>query len=159
MASISELLAGHLTLLGQVTEKFRDAVKAMAERQQIPVYHFSHKEGKDDVADQFRRERGTRGGIVFVGMAQEKAKAYQGKKIDGQSSSHATRPSTSTTTTSTLMMPTSARCSSRCAAMRRGGPSEPPHTNACAAQPPGVACYSARGRAGGLVAAVAQAAG
>jgi hypothetical protein len=27
-------------VLGQVTEKFRDAVKAMAERQQIPIYQF-----------------------------------------------------------------------------------------------------------------------
>lgn len=71
-------------VLGQVTEKFRDGVKAMAERQQIPVYQFNHKERKDDVANQFRRERGTRDGIVFVGVAQEKALAYQGKKVAGQ---------------------------------------------------------------------------
>ena len=30
-------------VLGQVTEKFREAVKALAERQQIPVYAFAHK--------------------------------------------------------------------------------------------------------------------
>ena len=71
-------------VLGQVTEKFRDAVKAMAEREQIPVYQFNHKERKDDVANQFRRQRGIRDGIVFVGVAQEKAQAYQGKKIAGQ---------------------------------------------------------------------------
>lgn len=71
-------------ILGQVTEKFRDAVEAMAERQQIPVYQFNHKERKDDVANQFRRQRGIRDCIVFVGVAQKKAKAYQGKKIDGQ---------------------------------------------------------------------------
>ena len=34
-------------VLGQVTEKFREAVKAMSERQQIPVYQFDHKERKD----------------------------------------------------------------------------------------------------------------
>jgi hypothetical protein len=124
MASIPELLSGHVTLevecldrlylngyigllatpgglvtfirdqlekpipspvvLGQVTEKFRDAVKAMAEREQIPVYQFNHKERKDDVAHQFRQQRGTRDGIVFVGVAQEKAQAYQGKKVAGQ---------------------------------------------------------------------------
>lgn len=71
-------------VLGQVTEKFRDAVKAMAEREQIPVYQFNHKERKDDVANQFRRERSIRDGIVFVGVAQEKAQAYQGKKVAGQ---------------------------------------------------------------------------
>ena len=71
-------------VLGQVTEKFRDAVKQMAESQHIPIYPFNHQERKDDVANQIRQQRGTRDGIVFVGVAQEKAQAYQGKKIDGQ---------------------------------------------------------------------------
>jgi hypothetical protein len=38
-------------VLGQVTEKFREAVKAMAERERIPIYQFDHKERKDDVAN------------------------------------------------------------------------------------------------------------
>ena len=71
-------------VLGQVTEKFRDAVKALAERQQIPIYQFDHKERKDDVANRIRKERGVRDGIVFIGVAQEKAQAFQGKKIDGR---------------------------------------------------------------------------
>jgi hypothetical protein len=71
-------------VLGQVTEKFRDAVKAMAERQQIPIYQFDHKERKDDVANRIRQERGVRDGIVFIGVAQEKAQAFQGKKINGR---------------------------------------------------------------------------
>jgi hypothetical protein len=71
-------------VLGQVTEKFRDAVKAMAERQRIPIYQFDHKERKDDVASQFRQQRGVRDGIAFIGVAQEKAQAFQGKKIDGR---------------------------------------------------------------------------
>jgi hypothetical protein len=71
-------------VLGQVTEKFRDAVKAMAERQQIPIYQFNHKERKDDVANRIRQQRGVRDGIVFIGVAQEKAQAFQGKKVDGQ---------------------------------------------------------------------------
>ena len=32
----------------------------------------------------FRRQSGVRDGVVFVGVAQEKAQAFQGKKIDGQ---------------------------------------------------------------------------
>jgi hypothetical protein len=71
-------------VLGQVTEKFREAVKTMAERERIPIYQFDHKERKDDVANDFRRQRGVRDGVVFVGVAQEKAQAFQGKKIDGQ---------------------------------------------------------------------------
>ena len=38
-------------VLGQVTEKFRDAVKTLAERQQIPIHQFDHKERKDEVAN------------------------------------------------------------------------------------------------------------
>jgi hypothetical protein len=71
-------------VLGQVTEKFREAVKTMAERERIPLYQFNHKERKDDVANDFRRQRGVGDGVVFVGVAQEKAQAFQGKKIDGQ---------------------------------------------------------------------------
>jgi hypothetical protein len=71
-------------VLGQVTEKFREAVKSMAERERIPVYQFNHQERKDDIAHDFRRKREIRDGVVFVGVAQEKAQAFQGKKIDGQ---------------------------------------------------------------------------
>ncbi len=71
-------------VLGQVTEKFREAVKTQAEDQQIPVHHFQHKERKDDIANDFRRQRGVRDQIVFIGVAQEKAKAFQGTKINGQ---------------------------------------------------------------------------
>jgi len=71
-------------VLGLVTETFREAVKAMAEREQIPIYPFRPKERKDHVANQIRQQRGTRDGIVFIGVAQEKAQAFQGKKINGQ---------------------------------------------------------------------------
>lgn len=71
-------------VLGQVTTMFRDAVRVMAERERIPIYQFDHKERKDDIANRTRTERGIRDGIVFIGVAQEKAKTYQGKKINGQ---------------------------------------------------------------------------
>jgi hypothetical protein len=70
-------------VLGQITEKFRESVRALAERERIPIYQFDHKERKDDVANRFREQRGIRDGIVFIGVAQEKAQAFQGKKIDG----------------------------------------------------------------------------
>src|ERR1700679_3427818 len=45
-------------VLGQITEKFRGSVKALAEREKIPLYPFDHKERKDDVANRFRQQRG-----------------------------------------------------------------------------------------------------
>src|SRR5512142_1806738 len=45
-------------VLGQVTERFREAVRTKAERESIPIYPFDHKERKDDVANQMRRQRG-----------------------------------------------------------------------------------------------------
>ena len=70
-------------VLGQLTERFRQSVKDLAERQKIPIYQFNHKERKDDVANQMRRDRGIRDGIVFIGIAQEKAQAFQGRKVNG----------------------------------------------------------------------------
>ena len=69
-------------MLGQVTEKFRNGVKVQAERQQIPVYQFQHKERKDDIANDFRLKMNVRGQIVFIGVAQEKAKAFNGTKVN-----------------------------------------------------------------------------
>ena len=71
-------------VLGQVSERFREAVKTQAEREDVPVYQFKHKERKDDIANNFRRQRQVRDGIVFIGVAQEKAQAFNGKKVNGQ---------------------------------------------------------------------------
>src|SRR3982750_258205 len=71
-------------VLGQISEKFRETVKTLAQQDSIPVYQFRHKERKDDIAHEFRRQRPVRDGIVFIGVAQEKAQAFNGRKIDGQ---------------------------------------------------------------------------
>ena len=63
-----------------MTGTFRDAVKAPAEHRQLPVYQFNHKERKDDIANDFRRQRGVRDQNVFIGVAQEKAQALQRKE-------------------------------------------------------------------------------
>src|SRR6266699_5799880 len=44
-------------VLGQISEKFREAVKVLAEQEGVPVYQFGHKERKDDIANRFRRRR------------------------------------------------------------------------------------------------------
>ena len=84
-------MCGHLgkpvpspVVLGQISERFRDSVKSLAERDSIPLYQFNHKERKDDIANEFRRQRQVRDGIVFIGVAQEKAQAFNGKKVNGQ---------------------------------------------------------------------------
>jgi hypothetical protein len=47
-----------------VTEKFRQAVKDMTEREHVPLYPFNHQERKDDIANDFRRKRGIRDGAA-----------------------------------------------------------------------------------------------
>jgi hypothetical protein len=71
-------------VLGQISEKFREAVQARAEQEGIPVYQFRHKERKDDIANRFRQRHNVRDAIVFIGVAQEKAQAFHGKKVNGR---------------------------------------------------------------------------
>src|SRR3984885_8415184 len=71
-------------VLGQISERFRDSVKSLAECDAIRLYQFHHKVRKDDIANEFRRQRQVRDGIVFIGVAQEKAQAFNGKKVNGQ---------------------------------------------------------------------------
>ena len=42
-------------LLGQITQRWVETVKAWASRQGIPWVHFEHGERKDDVANRWRR--------------------------------------------------------------------------------------------------------
>jgi hypothetical protein len=67
-------------VLGQISERFREAVKTLAREDSIAAYQFRHKERKDDIANEFRRQRPLRDGIVFIGVAQEKAQAFNGKE-------------------------------------------------------------------------------
>jgi hypothetical protein len=68
-------------VLGKVTQRFRDQVQAFATENEIPLLHFERGERKDDRANQMRRERGVRGEVVFIGVAQEKAKTFSGRKV------------------------------------------------------------------------------
>src|ERR1039458_7331599 len=70
-------------LLGQVSERFREAVKTLAEREDIPIHQFKHEERKDDIANNFRKQRPVRDAVVFIGVAQEKAKTCNWKKVNG----------------------------------------------------------------------------
>lgn len=62
-----------------MTTRFRDSVQAFAAENEIPLIKFESGERKDDRASRMRQERGVRGGVVFIGVAQEKAQAFSGK--------------------------------------------------------------------------------
>lgn len=69
-------------LLGKITCRFVDHVKRFAEKKDIPLIHFAHGERKDDIANEFRRTRKVKDEVVFIGVAQEKAQTFSGKKRD-----------------------------------------------------------------------------
>ena len=79
MASIPELLDGHVTLEVMpgpvVPERLQGTlgdigwVSDIREQLGKPVYQFDHKERKDDVANDFRRKREVRDGVMFAGVA------------------------------------------------------------------------------------------
>jgi hypothetical protein len=68
-------------VLGQISSRFRDGVRAFAEAGSIPLITFAHGERKDDRANQLRRERPVRGEVVFIGVAQEKAVTFSGRPM------------------------------------------------------------------------------
>lgn len=67
-------------LLGQITQGWVEAVKRWASQQEIPVVAFHHGERKDEVANRWRQQRGVRDQVVFIGVAQEKAQTFSGRK-------------------------------------------------------------------------------
>jgi hypothetical protein len=108
-------------VLGQITEKFRESVKRLAAQEQIPLHEFQRDEDKDEIGNDFRRKRGTRDGVVFIGVAQEKAHAFSGKKNDeGRFEFERDKAVTSITTTSISMTKTLVRCSLKSVVMRLG---------------------------------------
>ena len=55
-------------------------MKRWASRQDIPVIHFQHVERKDETARRLHQQRGVRGQVVFIGIDQEKAQTFSGRK-------------------------------------------------------------------------------
>ena len=67
-------------LLGQITQRWVETVKAWASRQGIPLVHFEHGERKDEIANRWRRQREVRDQVVFIGVAQEKAPTFSARQ-------------------------------------------------------------------------------
>ena len=68
-------------LLGRMTSSFCNAVELFIAQNDIPLVRFERRQRKDDVANAIRTERKIRDGVVFVGVAQEKASAFKGRKV------------------------------------------------------------------------------
>jgi hypothetical protein len=69
-------------LLGKITQGFVEAVKQFAADKGIPLIKFEHKQRKDDLANDLRAKHPVRDQVVFIGVAQEKAQAFSGRKRD-----------------------------------------------------------------------------
>jgi hypothetical protein len=71
-------------LLGQMTQRFVDAIHAFAERDGIPIVVFKPGERKDDIAKARRARFRGKEGVVFIGVAQEADQAFRSVKRRGR---------------------------------------------------------------------------
>ncbi len=67
-------------LLQQITQKFIHNVKEYAQQNNIPIIPFKRGDRKDDIAAKMRRKYPVKNGVVFIGISQEKAYAFKGRK-------------------------------------------------------------------------------
>ena len=74
-------------MLGKMTNEYKAAVEAFAQVNDIPLFHFERGVRKDNIAAEYREHRDEQEGILFIGIAQERAyadkarKRTQGKKV------------------------------------------------------------------------------
>jgi hypothetical protein len=69
-------------LLGRITDDFKAEIQSFAEQGGIPIVHFEPGQRKDDIAAEYRQRFDKAEGVVFIGVAQEKAQAFKGRKKD-----------------------------------------------------------------------------
>jgi len=67
-------------LLQQMTQGYVQEIKRYAEAHDIPIVHFQRGQRKDDIATQMRRKRPVKNGVVFIGVALERAYAFKAHK-------------------------------------------------------------------------------
>jgi hypothetical protein len=70
-------------LLRPLHDRFVRDVAAFADGGKIPVVHFERGRRKDDVAAEHRARFTAAEGVVFVGVAQERASAFKARKLTG----------------------------------------------------------------------------
>lgn len=71
-------------LLQRMTRAYVKAVEDFVAAHDVPVIHFKPKDDKDAIGNEMRRTRPTRDGVVFVGVAQERAISFKGTRSAGE---------------------------------------------------------------------------
>jgi len=67
-------------LFRPLLERFMHDVNAFADQHAVPIIHFTRDQKKDAVAAEQRARFNTDEGVVFIGIAQEKASSFKGHK-------------------------------------------------------------------------------
>ncbi len=67
-------------LFRPLLERFTHAVNAFADQHDVPIIHFTRDRKKDAVAAEQRARFTADEGVVFIGIAQEKATSFKGHK-------------------------------------------------------------------------------
>lgn len=70
-------------LFSPMHDRFVRGVQALAAEHQVPVVHFARKQRKDDVAADHRARFRADEGVVFIGVAQERAISFKASKVPG----------------------------------------------------------------------------
>jgi hypothetical protein len=70
-------------LFRPIHDRFTGQVAALAAEQGIPLVHFERGQRKDDVAAEYRARFTAAEGVVFIGVAQERASAFKARKLSG----------------------------------------------------------------------------
>ena len=65
-------------------DRFVQAVETFAQQHQVPLIHFVRRQRKDDVAAWYRARFQPAEGVVFIGIAQEKATSFKARKVVAQ---------------------------------------------------------------------------
>ena len=68
------------SVLGKMTDNYKQEVERFAKTEGIDLIHFERGERKDDVAAPYREQFEGEEGVLFIGIAQERATAFKGRK-------------------------------------------------------------------------------
>ena len=71
-------------LFRPLLERFTRAVDAFAQQHEVPIIHFSRGQKKDAIAAEQRASFTADEGVVFIGVAQEKATSFKAHKDTSQ---------------------------------------------------------------------------
>jgi hypothetical protein len=67
-------------LLGKIGEQFKQAIQEYAQQHEIPLVHFESRQRKDELAAEYRSKFNQAEGVVFIGVAQERAQSFKSTK-------------------------------------------------------------------------------